>query len=78
MEFPAPLDPKFAELRVLQFRPGPTDDDIEFANDMAYFRNLLQALVAQAANKGRVWEFPVGLSYQLEGAICELKSVRYV
>jgi hypothetical protein len=72
------LDPKFNDLRVLQWRPGPTDDDIEFANDMSYFRNLLQALVAQAANKGRVSEFPIGLSDQLDAAISDLKSVRYV
>jgi hypothetical protein len=73
------LDPKFNDLRVLQSRPGPTDDDIEFANDMSYFRNLLQALVAQAAiYGGRVSEFPIGMSDQLDAAISELKSVRYV
>lgn len=73
------LDPKFNDLRVLQSRPGPTDDDIEFANDMSYFRNLLQALVAQAAlDGGRVSEFPIGMSDQLDAAISDLKSVRYV
>jgi len=73
------LNPKFNDLRVLQSRPGPTDDDIEFANDMAYFRNLLQALVAQAAlDGGRVSEFPIGMSDQLDAAISDLKSVRYV
>jgi hypothetical protein len=46
---------------------------------MSYFRNLLQALVAQAAiYGGRVSEFPIGMSDQLDAAISDLKSVRYV
>jgi hypothetical protein len=30
---------------VLQIPPGPTDDDIEFQNDMSYMRLLVDAIV---------------------------------
>jgi hypothetical protein len=30
---------------VLQIPPGPTDDDIEFQNDLAYLRALVDAIV---------------------------------
>lgn len=30
---------------VLQIPPGPTDDEIEFQNDLAYLRALVEAIV---------------------------------
>lgn len=35
----------FSDLPVVQVKPGPTDDDIEFESDMAYLRALLNAIV---------------------------------
>jgi hypothetical protein len=36
---------------VLQIPPGPTDDDIEFQNDMAYMRLLLDAIVTASLQR---------------------------
>ena len=33
---------------VLQIQPGPTDDEIEFQNDMSYMRLLVDAIVTTA------------------------------
>jgi hypothetical protein len=38
----------FSVLPILKFKPGPTDDDIEFQNDMAYMRLLVDAIVTTA------------------------------
>ena len=35
----------FDDLPILQCKPGISDDDIEFNNDMAYLRALLNAIV---------------------------------
>jgi hypothetical protein len=43
---------------VFQSLPGPTDDDIEFASDMAYLRNLANAVMVDlhAGAHGRLAE----------------------
>jgi hypothetical protein len=33
------------DMPIMQCKPGPTDDDIEFQNDMDYLRALLSAIV---------------------------------
>ena len=43
---------------VFQSLPGPTDDDIEFASDMSYLRNLADAVMVElhAGSHGRLAE----------------------
>jgi hypothetical protein len=43
---------------VFQSLPGPSDDDIEFASDMAYLRDLANAVMAElhAGAHGRLVE----------------------
>ena len=38
----------FSDLPVVQCKPGPTDADIEFQNDMSYMRLLVDAIVTAA------------------------------
>lgn len=62
--FPSPWQDRFRDLPVLQGRKYEiTDDDREFDSDMAYFRDLLEAIVAQAARGGHRSPWPGDLSY---------------
>jgi hypothetical protein len=40
---------------VLQIPPGPTDGDIEFQNDMAYMRLLVDAIVTTSIRQSQEW-----------------------
>ena len=40
---------------VLRIPPGPTDDDIEFQNDLAYLRALVEAIVDCVIEKRQEW-----------------------
>jgi len=48
---------------VLQSRPGPSDDDIEFDNDMAYLRDLAAAVFADLNTPAPVGRWIDQLTY---------------
>jgi hypothetical protein len=45
----------FDDLPILRIPPGPTDDDIEFQNDMAYMRLLVDAIVTTSIRQSQEW-----------------------
>ncbi|CQD03628.1 hypothetical protein BN000_00606 [Mycobacterium europaeum] len=55
---------------LLQLEPGPTDDDIEFGNDVDYFRGLLDAIhTNRIYGRGTVAPFPTIMSTTLDIAL---------
>lgn len=57
------LDPKFNDLPIIRSKPVMTDADIEFVNDMDYFKRLLTVIVEQAAQGGHRSPWPDDLAY---------------
>jgi hypothetical protein len=46
----------FDDLPILRIPPGPTDDQVEFQNDLAYMRALLDDIGRAAAElRGAQW-----------------------
>lgn len=58
------------ELPLIQLEPGPTDDDIDFGNDLDYFRGLLDAIhTNRIYGRGTVAAFPSIMSTTLDVAL---------
>lgn len=58
------------ELPVIQLDPGPTDDEVEFANDLHYYRDLLDAIhTNRIYRRGPVEAFPSIMSTTLDVAL---------
>lgn len=56
------LNPQFNDLPMLQIITPVTDDDIDFHSDMHYMRDLLNAIIIQAANGGHCGPWPGDLT----------------
>jgi hypothetical protein len=59
------LNPKFNDLRTLHIPAVMSDDEREFQSDMAYLRDLLNAIVIQAADGGHCSPWPDDLKFHL-------------
>lgn len=62
------------------FCPKPvavTDDDIDFDNDISYFRDLLLEIQVQAMAVGSAKPFPHVLSNELDHAMNEMAGIKY-
>lgn len=58
------------DLPIVRLEPGPTDDDIDFGNDVVYFRGLLDAIhTNRIYGRGTVAPFPSIMSTTLDVAL---------
>lgn len=63
------------EQLVVQLDPGPTDDDIDFANDIDYYRALLDQIhVNHIYGRGTVAAFPTIMSTTLDVALLLIRD----
>ena len=69
------LNDKFDDLPIIRWKPVMTDDDVEFASDMTYFKNLLNELVYQASQGGHRSPWPADLSYHFAWLEAQVQNV---
>lgn len=76
--FPSAWNDRYKDLPLLTRKPSPVnDDDIQFASDMAYFKDLLLEIQLQTLVIGQARPFPLVLSDELDHALAELAGIKY-
>lgn len=68
-------DDKYADLPLLQCKPGVDDSQIAFDNDLAYCRVLLEEIQMQGVRGSTCAPFPIVLTDELDHALIELKGI---
>lgn len=63
------------ELPVVQLDPGPTDDDVDFASDLHYYRDLLEAIHTRSIYEHTpIAAFPTIMSTTLDVALVLIRD----
>lgn len=63
------------ELPIIQLEPGPSDDDLDFGNELDYFRGLLDAIhTNRIYGRGTILPFPTIMSTTLDIALVLLRD----
>lgn len=76
--FPSAWNKQYQDIPLFITKPCPVDDDdIAFASDISYFKDLLMEIQLQTLGGGQPRPFPLVLSDELDHAMAELAGIKY-